>query len=72
MINAGKTNIPIGTRIKTTNQWNEQTVTGIITHPFGCFGGYNYGAVAGISIDKQYTIGVSDIGNLFKGDFIII
>jgi len=72
-MNAGKTNIPINTRIKTTRQWDrDRIVTGAITHPFGCFGG---NPIAGIYIDKECQEGngpYSEIGNLYKGDFEII
>ena len=40
---AGKTNIDCGTKIKTTLRWDRTIITGIITHPFGCFGKYDYG-----------------------------
>ena len=49
-MNAGKTNIEIGTKIKTTKNWDVTIITGTITHPFGCFGMYDYGAIAGIRI----------------------
>ena len=69
-MNAGKTNIPIRTKIKTTKQWNKDIiVTGEITHPFGCFGG---DPIAGIRIDKEYQTQFGDIGNLYKGDFEIL
>jgi hypothetical protein len=67
---AGKTNLECGTRIKTTYHWdNDKIITGEITHPFGKFGSYDYGAVAGIRIDEQYQKEYGDIGNLFDGDF---
>jgi hypothetical protein len=69
-MNAGKTKIPTGTKIRTTKQWDKDiTVTGTITHPFGCFGG---NPIAGIYIDKECQEGISDIGNLYKGDFEVI
>jgi len=70
---AGKTKLECGTRIKTTKQWDkEHIVTGEITHPFGCFGSYDNGAIAGIRIDKEYQIIFGEIANLFKNDFEVI
>lgn len=71
-MNAGKTNVPVGKRIRTTAKWDRECiVTGEITHPFGCFGG---NPIAGIRIDKecQEKYGVLEIGNLYKGDFEVI
>ena len=68
-MNAGKTNIPVGTKIRTTKRWDEKIVTGKITHPFGCFGG---NPMAGIYIDKEYQEDFTDIGNLYTGDFEVI
>jgi hypothetical protein len=67
-MNAGKTNIPVGTKIRTTNQWDTVIVTGKITHPFGCFGG---NPIAGIWIDEEYQSQFGDMGNLYKGDYEI-
>lgn len=67
---AGKTNIDIGARIRTTKRWDEEAIiTGTITHPFGCFGG---NPIAGIYIDKEYQGTFGEIGNLYKGDFEVI
>jgi len=66
---AGKTNIEIGTRIKTTKTWDATIITGTITHSFGCFGMYDYGAIAGIYIDKEYQSQFGETGNLMKNDF---
>ena len=68
---AGKTYLKVTARIRTTKKWDKDTiVTGEITHPFGCFGGTSYGAVAGIRIDYQFKDKFPTlIGNLFKGDF---
>ena len=69
---AGKTNIDCGTKIKTTLRWDRTIITGIITHPFGCFGKYDYGAVAGIRIDKEFHKLFGKIGNLMSNDFTVI
>ena len=69
---AGKTNVEVGTRIRTTKNWDRRIVTGTITHPFGCFGMYDFGAIAGIRIDKQYQNEFVEIGNLMKNDFVVI
>ena len=63
---AGKTKLEIGTRIITTEKWHEESITGTITHPFGCFGN---GAMAVIRIDKKFHKEHGKIGNLYKGDF---
>lgn len=68
---AGKTNVEVGTKIKTTLQWGE-IVTGTITHAFGCYGGTDYGAIAGIRIDKEFHEEYGEEGNLFEGDFEVI
>jgi hypothetical protein len=69
-MNAGKTRIPIGTKVRTTKRWDkDDIVTGTITHPFGYFGG---NPIAGIRIDKKYQSTFGDIGNLYKGDFEIL
>lgn len=70
---AGKTYVEVGTRIKTTKRWDsEHTVTGEITHPFGKFGMYDFGAVAGIRIDEDYHYLFGDIGNLGPFDFEVV
>lgn len=69
-MNAGKTKIPTGTKIRTTRQWDREfIITGTITHPFGYFGG---NPIAGIYIDKEYQPPFSDTGNLYKGDFEVV
>lgn len=82
---AGKTYLKCGTKIQVTKQWlgklkdlfdnNKlpcKKVTGTITHPFGMFGGYDFGAIAGIRIDKEYQNAFGEIGNLFEGDYKVI
>lgn len=66
---AGKTNLDVGTKIKTTKKWDDVIITGTITHPFGCFGGYDKGAIAGIYIDTEFQKTFGKTGNLFEGDF---
>ena len=65
------TGLKVSTRIKTTRKWDKDIiVTGNITYPFGCFGGRDLGAIAGIYIDRQFKDTFPTlIGNLFKGDF---
>ena len=70
-MDAGKTKIQVGTKIRTTKQWDEKIITGTITHPFGCFG-VTPSTIAGIEIDTEYHAEFGEIGNLFKGDFEII
>ena len=65
-MNAGKTTIKVGTKIKTTSKWGK-IVTGTITHPFGFLGG---NPIAGIYIDRKYQDWFGEIGNLYEGDFI--
>jgi len=69
---AGLTEIKIGTKIKTTKQWNNIIVTGRITHTFGEFGGTSKGAIAGIRLDEEYHNIFGEIGNLFEGDYQVI
>jgi hypothetical protein len=70
---AGKTNIDVGTRIRTTRAWGgDDIVTGEITHPFGCYGAYDRGAIAGIYIDAAFQKKFGEIGQLFPGDFEVI
>ena len=71
MIKAGKTDILVGSKIKTASKWGA-VVTGTITHAFGQFGGTSYGAIAGIWIDAEYQQGRGETGNLFPGDFEVI
>ena len=67
---AGKTNLEVGTRIKTTKKWDPNIrVTGKITHPFGIFGGTDYGAIAGIRIDEEFQLIFGEVSNLMPGDF---
>ena len=75
MKKAGLTKIECNTPIITTKSWDkDRIVTGLITHPFGCFGGTDHGAVAGIRIDEhcQVKVETKGIGNLMKGDFEIL
>lgn len=69
---AGKTEIECGTKIRTTLKWQNAIVTGEITHPFGAFGMYDHGAIAGIRIDKEFQSLFGEIGNLMEGDFEVI
>lgn len=75
---AGKTNVLVGTRIRTTKQWDEdgagRIVEGEITHPFVYLEGYGLGAVAGIWIDLEDAdrYGIDERANLFPGDWKII
>ena len=69
---AGKTDIEVGTKVITNGRWLKKGITGSITHPFGSFGGSDYGAVAGIRIDKEFRSDFGEIGNLFKNDFKVI
>lgn len=65
---AGKTDIEVGTRIRTTKTWLEEGITGTITHPFGI----SSNAIAGIWIDPLYQPRFTSIGNLYEGDFEVI
>ncbi len=69
---AGKTNLDVGTQIKTTKKWDKNIITGTITHAFGNFGMYDYGAIAGIRIDEKYQNMFGETGNLFKDDFKVL
>jgi len=68
---AGRTDIEIGTRIRTTSRWDKSIITGEITHPFGCFG-ITKSTVAGIYIDPEYKNEFGKIGNLYDGDYEVI
>ena len=57
-MNAGKTKHPVGTKIKLKNQPKDfkglNGATGELTHTFGNLGGTDYGAIAGVYLDKEY------------------
>ncbi|MBA7711694.1 hypothetical protein ES703_120660 [subsurface metagenome] len=71
-IYAGKTDIPVKTKIRII-RGDLKGAIGEITHAFGYLGFYDHGAIAGAFIDnpEKYNITHPEI-NLYKGDFEII
>ena len=68
-MDAGKTNIPVGTHIEITHIIDTEDSdligkTGLITHPFGFS---NDDAICGVELDDK-TIRTGDIINLLVGD----
>ena len=68
---AGKTKIPVNTKIRII-RGELKGATGEITHAFGFLGMYDYGAVAGAYLDNPKKYNCSEKINLFRGDFEVI
>jgi hypothetical protein len=70
-IYAGKTKIPVNTRIKILHS-DLKGATARITHAFGFLGMYDYGAIAGAFLDNPEKYGHQEGINLFENDFEVI
>lgn len=71
IIYAGKTKIPVGTKIRIVKgEWKD--ATGEITHAFGFLGMYDYSAIAGAFLDDPEKYSCQREIHLFKGDFEVI